>query len=491
MKLSGVLITAGLLTVPTVAGAQNPAWRMMAEADVASVCKNVEDVHPGMKDPLTPNFAASVQAACATAQASAADAESYYDWRDTMSALFTSFRDGHLNVSYQLTGIVGRWAGFLVDGRRDGYVVRYPTGMTIAANAPPEGARLVSCDGTEAEALMRARLDGRTADLSKTPERLRQAYRLLLDTRGGPGEPPIKQCIFQTEDGETVVDLAWTDIALSQLSVGPFTRRTVRGIGMEWAPDGAAWITLGNVQQEGRLTALEAEMTAQQGRLRSAPYIVFDLRNSAGGNSMWGNRLASILWGTEAVEARQLAAQSDDPRDYGKYWRASPAAARGHRANGDRFAAMGTDMAPVAAFFRGLADKIEAKSDGDATLMMDECCQPEPKPSDLPAPAQTGKVFVLTDAGTFSSSVIVMNVLKRMGAVQVGEPSGQNEVYGESITPPPLPSGLGTYRIPVSIIRQPRRDLGGLPPDHWWPGAMDDDAGLRAWIADLAAQPTT
>jgi hypothetical protein len=96
-------------------------------------------------------------------------------------------------------------------------------------------------------------------------------------------------------------------------------------------------------------------------------------------------------------------------------------------------------------------------------------------------------VFVVTDAGCFSSCVVVMNTLKRMGAAQMGEASGQNEVYGESVGPFQLPSGLGWYRIPVSIIRQPRSSLGGLPPDVLWPGAMDDDRGLRAWIARLAS----
>jgi hypothetical protein len=287
------------------------------------------------------------------------------------------------------------------------------------------------------------------------------------------------------------VELDWTNISLARINPAliPFVRRIERGIRMEWTPEGVAWITLGNVQQEDLLQQLEAEMTAQQTRLRTAPYVVFDLRGSAGGNSMWGSRLASVLWGGEAVEARRLALQSNDPQNYGKYWRASPAAARGIRANGDRFATMGPDMSPVAAFWRELAGKIEAKPDGDTTLLVDECCQPEPAPSAVPAPASTGKVFVLTDAGTFSSSVVVMNTLKRMGAIQVGEPSGQNEVYGESIAPPPLPSGLGTYRVPVSIIRQPRQDLGGLPPDEWWSGAMDDDSGIRSWIGELASRP--
>ena len=106
----------------------------------------------------------------------------------------------------------------------------------------------------------------------------------------------------------------------------------------------------------------------------------------------------------------------------------------------------------------------------------------------MPAPEYIRKAFVVTDAGCFSSCVVVMNTLKRMGAIQVGEASGQNEVFGESVGPFNLPSGLGWYRVPASIIRQPRSALGGLPPDVRWLGAMDDDAGLRAWIAGLAAR---
>lgn len=472
------------------ADAATSPWRVLAESDVAAVCENVRGIHPGMRDPQTPHFAAGVDVACDRARAEAAEVENYSEWRETLLALITSFRDGHLNLRLNVEPVRVRWPGFLIDGRNDGYVVRYPADLPVAENAPPQGARLVGCDGVEAEALLRTRLDGRSADLSKAPERIRQAYRLLVDYRMA-GEPLLKRCVFRTEAGETAVDLDWREVALAQLNpaLPPFTRRMTRPIGMEWLADGGAWIALGNVSNEGRLKALEAEMLAAQARLRSAPYVVFDVRGGAGGNSMWGGKLASILWGAEAVEGRRLTAQSDDPADYGKYWRASPEAARGIRASGDKFAAEGPDMAEVAEFWRALADEVEAKPDGDATLMMDECCRPGDRPTSVLAPAYAGKTFVLTDAGTFSSSIVVMNTFKRMGAIQVGEPSGQNEVYGESIGPIQLPSGLGSYRVPVSIIRQPRSQLGGLAPDVVWTGAMDDEAGVRAWVADLAKRP--
>lgn len=473
------------------AGAAETAspWRLLTQADVAAACENVQGIHPGMRDPLTPGFAAATQAACERATAEAAQADSYADWRETLLALITSFRDGHLNLSMAVEPVRVRWPGFLIDGRSDGYVVRYPAGLPVADNAPPEGARFMGCDGVAAEDLLQSRLDGRSADLSKAPERLRQAYRLFVDYGAGPA--PFARCAFQTAAGEQAVDMAWKDVSLTALNpaLAPFTRRVTRPIGMEWLSDGGVWIALGNVRDEGRLKTLEAEMMAAQSRLRAAPYVVFDVRGGAGGNSMWGGKLASILWGAEAVEGRRLAAQSDTPGDFGKFWRASPEAARAIRAVGDEFAAQGPDMADVAAFWRALADEIEARPEGDVGLLMDGCCRPKPRPQTVPPVAYAGQAFVVTDAGTFSSSILVMNTLKRMGAVQVGEPSGQNEVYGESIGPILLPSGLGSYRVPVSIIRQPRSQLGGLAPDVAWPGAMDDEAGIRAWVADLAKRP--
>lgn len=475
------------MTDPTSAS----PWRQLAEADVAAVCENVQGIHPGMRDPLSPQFAPATLAACERAKAEAQTADSFADWRETTSALIMSFRDGHLNLRAGVEPARARWPGFLIDGRNDGYVVRYPAGLPVAENAPPEGARFVGCDGIPADELLRARLDGRSADWSKTPERIRQAYRLFVDYRTDL-EPPLRSCIFRTDQGETAVDLAWREVATSQLNptLSPFNRRMTRTIGLEWLEDGAAWVALGNVQNEGRLEALQSEMISSQIRLRAAPYVVFDLRGGAGGNSMWGTRLASVLWGEDAVEGQRLARQSTDPADYGKFWRSSPEAVRAIRGVGDEFANLGPDMIEVAEFWHTLADTIAAKPDGDATLFMDECCQPRDRPAEVAQPLYLGKVFVLTDAGCFSSSVVVMNTLKRMGAIQIGEPSGQNEVYGESIGPLQLPSGLGTYRVPVSIIRQPRSQLGGLPPDEVWTGAMDDDVGIRAWIAGLARRPS-
>ena len=73
---------------------------------------------------------------------------------------------------------------------------------------------------------------------------------------------------------------------------------------VEFAADGHVWVHFNDFLDETRLKALEAELAAKESLLRAARYVVFDLRATGGGNSTWGGRLASILWGKDAVEAR-------------------------------------------------------------------------------------------------------------------------------------------------------------------------------------------
>jgi hypothetical protein len=492
--ISGYLLATVLMSGATAAASAADSsaspWATLASSDVAAFCTDIRGVHPGMVDPLSPTFARQVDRACEEAAERARTASSFLDWMELMQALVTSFRDGHTGIAFSVLPTQLRWPGFLIDGQGGRWVVRHPShGATDSI--PPDGAQLVGCDGQEAAQFLERQLDQKTVDWSKEPERIRQAFRAFTTYRLD-GPPPATRCQFRDKGRLIDVTLDWRPInsVAMQPLLAPYLRRgsTSRPIDVTFARDGHAWVQIGNFKDETALKALEARLLATQARLRSAPYVVFDLRGNGGGNSTWGGRYASILWSKEAVDGRRRADQSSDPADYGKYWRRSKAAAAKMHAAADEYDAEGPDFAEIAQFWRALGDTIAAARDDG--LHQDECCRPRPRPSVVPKPAYSRKVFVVTDAGCFSSCVVVMNTLKRMGAIQVGEASGQNEVYGESVGPFDLPSGLGTYRIPVSIIRQPRSSLGGLPPDIPWSGAMDDDQGLHAWVATLASGAT-
>ena len=487
--LAALLLSAAAAAAPA-SDSSASAWATLASSDLAAFCSDIRGVHPGMVDPLAPTFAKQVDTACEIAAERARSAVSYLDWMEIMQALVTRFRDGHTGIAFTVLPTQLRWPGFLIDGQGGRWVVRRPSTSLGRSGDPPEGAELLGCDGQPAATFLEQRLDKRMVDWSKEPERIRQAFRAFTTYRLD-GPPPAKRCRFRRNGTTIDVPLEWQPISsvVLQPLLAPYLRRgSPRPIDVSFAADRHAWIRFGDFKNETALKTLEAELIEKQALLRSSPYVVFDLRGNGGGNSTWGARFASILWGKDAVEGRRLAEQSSNPADHGKYWRRSRAAAAKMHAAADEYATQGKDFADIATFWRHLGDTIAA-SDHDG-LYQDECCRPRPRPSVVPAPTYAGKVFVLTDAGCFSSGVVVMNTLKRMGAIQIGEASGQNEIYGESVGPFNLPSGLGWYRIPVSIIRQPRSALGGLPPDVKWSGAMDDDEGLRRWIATLATVPT-
>jgi hypothetical protein len=294
------------ITATTIApDSSTSPWAELAAKDVEAFCSDIRGVHPGMVDPLSPTFAKQVDGACRAAAERSRNAGSFLDWMETMQGLVTSFRDGHTGIAFTVLPAQLRWPGFLIDGQGGRWVVRRPPNAPAADTTPAEGAELVECDGRPADRFLEQQLDRKTVDWSKAPERIRQAFRAFTTYRLD-GTPPATECRFRSGGRTVNVRLEWrpiTSVAMQPL-LAPYLRRgaTSRPIGVSFAPDHHAWVQIGNFKDETTLKALEADLLAKRARLRSAPYVVFDLRGNGGGNSTWGGRFASILWGADAVE---------------------------------------------------------------------------------------------------------------------------------------------------------------------------------------------
>ena len=94
-------------------------------------------------------------------------------------------------------------------------------------------------------------------------------------------------------------------------------------------------------------------------------------------------------------------------------------------------------------------------------------------------------VFVLTDGGCMSSCIMFVQQVKRMGAVQVGDPTNRNTRYGEEWISQPLPSRIATLYVPSAIFDWRSRELSSLPSLPW-NGSAVDEAGLRTMISRAA-----
>jgi hypothetical protein len=471
-----------ILLTAAAAHAETPPsspWAALARADVEAIHANVLAIHPAVRDPQSADFTARTDAAYRAAIDRAAQVRSFLDWRGVINGFVQSFRDGHTFIRYNAQPSRARWPGFLIDGRGDGYVAAALADTTQAISA---GDPVIACDGQPIKTLLNEKLDAREADWSKPPERIRQAWRLFVDY-DVDAPPPVARCTFAHKGQPIEVALNWTQenpLTLLQRAA-PLLRTPPnhRPIALSYRPDGAALVTIGSFGDESALEALAKTLKTDQVRLRAARYVVFDLRGNRGGNSTWGGTYGRILFGDAPVDALEEPAS-------GKYFRASPQAVARLRLIAKEFADDGPGMADVVAYWTKIADRVAASPDGDAKLFTDFVNPPAKKPKRPPRRAYRGPVYILTDAGCFSSCVVAANTLIKLGGINVGEVMGQNEEYGEVAGPIDLPSGLGRYWLPVSIIRQRKEDLGGLAVAKAWTGAMDDDAGIFTWIAGLA-----
>lgn len=467
-------------------------WAARTEADIAAIDGWMREAYPGFVDPETPEVPVRWSGAYGEAQKRAARVTDYGGWRATVFALVNAAHDGHVGLGETSPSTERKWAGIVLERRGETFLARRPAESPLPFDPRvPDGARLLSCDGEPAEAALAKRLDGFVTDWSIPAQRSAYASSLFID-RGNPFAAPPRRCSFEIGGKPIEIELRWNvvDAKAVNAAIAPYRRikRQTERVDLTFAPGGSAWITLGNLGDFAAYQKLKAEVAARKAEILAAPYLVFDLRGNGGGDSSLGDALARELWGEAAFVPAPAVAEH-------KRWRASPLVAETMRAARDKMATSANPNpglislvdALLPALGRAIAEKAPLVLDPGYT---DTAPDPEPAAAAVgkPAPRHARPVYVLTDGGCFSSCILTYYMLKRMGAVHIGDPTGVHTVFGESWFQRPLPSGQGAMMIPMAILAYPRDLVGGETPEMPWPGASDDEAGLTAWIAADAAK---
>ena len=190
---------------------------------------------------------------------------------------------------------------------------------------------------------------------------------------------------------------------------------------------------------------------------------VIDLRGNRGGDSAIGDAVIAEVYGESALRAVRTSG-TDCP----VLWRASPDNAQWL----DKVAqSLRTEQPNRALAMEALAEEIRgavAKGNPFSGGLPARCAQGTAAPAAARSPAAAppaADVTVVTDGACFSSCLIFVERLLKLGARQQGEMTSQGNWYMEvrSVT---LPSGLGQFSTPQKVdLRRPKA-LGPFIPTN-------------------------
>lgn len=467
-------------------------WGAALARDARAFHDIILDSHPGPVDAQNPGFTPHLEAGLERALERARTADSYEAWYFALQEYAASFNDGHLSLT-NWAGMghewTADWPGFLTGLRAGSDGERHEVVFSRDPAAPPEGAVLIGCDGRSAEQLA-AEIIGRGAGRWSLPSRRATFASTLFVDQHNPWVRRAEQCEFRVVSETRRYTLSWRPLSNAVRDEGFAAARSPRHTApielRSWS--GGQWIGLGGFNGDPAsadgvaLTALQAAVEARAEEIRQAPAVVFDLRGNSGGSSAWINALATTLWGEAEVEARAPESEARAPESEAVDWRTSEK----NLATIEEYKVLMGSNPEVLAWLTTIADGLRAaRAEGRPLWRQPE---DEPPPARPAGPSSMrARTWVLTDSGCASACLDAVDLLKALGATQVGQETSGDTAYME-LREEPLPEGRVTARIPMKVYRgRPRGDNETHVPAHVWTGALADTAGLEAWLAGLDA----
>ena len=462
--------------IPAAASTKSPAitWSQIAVADLNEIHELILENHPGPVDPLNPSYSVWLEKGLKQSLDFAKGANTRADYHRAIRLYLNGFRDGHMGFS--LNGdITFKWPGFLTSTPNAGETrVAF-----IAKDSPvPIGARLLACDGMDADRL----LDGRVHRYRTNPDlpqlkplnAPRLFYTIEEDT------DLIKECTFEIAGIKKDVRLSWTPVEGRQLDQALEVARAsangkmgVRQVGDVWFVSIPTFDAAGSEMQ-----ALLDEVTANIKLLHQAPIVVIDVRGNGGGNSNWGSKVASALWDQEMVEALE------NSFDWTTDWRVS-------QANIDL-----TKQMAQRSTNPGLVEddqpRLETVKALENALVKGEKLLRKSAPATstgLSASARSrfkGKTYLLTDSSCASACLDFADIVTRLpNVVHVGLPTSADAIYID-VVGKNLSSGMSRLSWSLKVYRNRiRGNNQWYEPKIRWPGGVMTDEAIAAWVKEL------
>lgn len=439
-------------------------WAAAAVKDIQTAYTLTLENHPGMHDPLNPEFSANLQEALALGLKLAAKVNNAASYQAALHAFNARIHDGHAGLRVRLPATLQaarQWPGFTTVWRGQSLWVH----QSSVAGVPP-GAEILACDGRWIRDLIERNVfafgayGGRREEAGNWWDEAREVF---LDM-GNPFIARPQSCTLRLANRTKTLSLTWTELSkqgelwLSQAN----GESTVVGLS-EPAP-GLVWIALPsfatNPVQHAAYQALYTTLKTTPERWQQARAVVLDLRHNQGGSSYWSRQLANILWGEAEVESRMAAFHAK----VSIHWRASAGNLQHVEDTLANFKRQGReheikDWIEVAQGMRA------AMQTGQPLFVESGPTAPAPGKRANHTPAFNKPVYVVVPGSCGSACLDALDVFTRFdNTILVGAPSAGDSTYMEAryVT---APSGLARVVIPNKIwVGRTRRGGEGYFP---------------------------
>jgi hypothetical protein len=455
-------------------------WQALTAADVDAAYKMQLEDHPGASAEVGDvQFQRRLSAAHRTARTRAAQVTSYDGYLATLAGFSVSLGDKHIWSRPLCLPDTRDWPGIIMGRRGTDWIV---ADEQEAAEGPPlKGAKLLACDGIEANSLAEERLGGFKIVWPIEAQRVQRAYWLLLDD-ANPFLKRPQSCSFEQNGATRNVKLNWRTVRRAELNPRLAALQTagaagfgVRKVGQGW------WVAIESLSEKA--TPVVEEVKAKAATLKQAPYLVLDLRGNGGGSSHYGREIANAVLGSRFVNARLGRAEGPS---CDKVWRISDRNMKQLRYYKDE---LGPQLGKEAAagFAKEHDIAASARTAGKAFSGPATCrgsTAPTP-PHAAAKPDYTGTIYLLTDNACFSSCLLVTDEFRRLGATHIGEATDANTNYME-VREDKLPSGLSMFSTLQAVAPSQPSQIGSFAPAIPYAGSIADTAALEKWVAELA-----
>jgi len=479
-----VAILAGCLAAQLMAPAQatsrsagssdqsiaDAAWQALTRADVDAAYRLLKDNHPATtREANDPAFVTALDRAHRQALLRADTVRTMDGYTATLREFANSMRDGHISSAAKYSSDDFYWAG-IITAKRGGKWVVATENMDIVGTELT-GAEITSCDGEPIADVARRVMSFRSAAGSEAGQILRGG-RVLLDD-GNPFLRRPLSCSFNRGGTIESVKLNW------QKTDGPALQKSFwksaagdAGFGVRRVGSGY-WIGLASL--DSGVDAVIDQVNRSAADIRSASFVVVDLRGNGGGNDRYGVKLASALYGSAYVDGRVGSDEGVCPSAFRVSQANIAAVVEGIEAfqkSGD------TDGA---SFYKAALQKMRAAQANGENFSAPSTC---PGTSQKPVHGRSlisAPVIVLTDVACFSSCINVVKDFLDLGAVQAGQITGDDTHYSES-RDVMLPSGLSLFGTMMAIMPDAPARIGPFKPAIPYEGDMADTAALETWL---------